>query len=281
MQTEKADRIQQLTDAALAQLSEALAAGQSETLKRYLNAMARFYRYSFGNQLLIAFQRPNATHVAGFQTWKKFNRFVKRGEKGILIIAPVVRKIAEAKVTDPLSESAEPTSDVHLKIRKLVGFTTAHVFDYSQTDGQPLPDFAQVSGDPAEHTAKLKSVVASNHIALEYASNIAGAQGMSSGGKITILSGLQPAAEFSVIAHELAHELLHRGERRHQTSKKVRETEAEAVAFIVCQAINLETGSASADYIQLYSGDRETLAESLSHIRDAASTILSGLLPSS
>jgi len=76
-----------------------------------------------------------------------------------------------------------------------------------------------------------------------------------------------------------AHELLHRREHPHQTSKTVRETEAEAMIFIVCLAINLETGSASADYIELYSGDRETFAESFSHIRDAASTILSRLLP--
>lgn len=134
-----------------------------------------------------------------------------------------------------------------------------------------------MTGDPADRTARLKSFIADKGIALEYALSLGGAQGLSCGNKIQVLLGLEPATEFSVLAHELAHELLHRGERRHHTSKKVRETEAEAVAFVVCQAVGLETGTAASDYIQLYSGDRDTLAESLALVRDVASDIIAAI----
>ncbi len=278
MQTEKAERIQQLTDAALQQLSDALAAGKSEALKRYLTAMAKFHRYSFGNQLLIAFQRPDATHVAGFQTWKKLGRYVRAGEKGILIIAPVVRRVAKAEAVTVPADQPSPTEETEL--RPVVGFTGAYVFDISQTDGQPLPEFARVAGDPADYTVRLKALVAAKGIALEVATDLGGAKGVSLGGRVVMLLGLGEAEEFSVLAHELAHELLHRGERRHQVSKKVRETEAEAVAFVVCQSIGLATGTAASDYIQLYNGDRETLAESLAHIRDAAAEIIAAIQPS-
>jgi hypothetical protein len=273
MQTEKAERIQQLTDAALQQLSDSLAVGRSEALKRYLTAMAKFHRYSFGNQLLIAFQRPDATHVAGFQTWKKLGRYVKAGEKGILIIAPVKRRVAKAELV-PADGGSDGEAEASADLVRVVSFTGAYVFDISQTDGQPLPEFAKVSGEPADYTARLKALIAAKGIGFEYATSLGGAQGLSCGNRIQLLLGLEPATEFSVLAHELAHELLHRGERRRQVSKKVRETEAEAVAFVVCQSIGLETGTAASDYIQLYNGDRDTLAESLTHIRDTASEII-------
>ena len=276
MQTEKAERIQQLTDDALRQLSDALSAGKSDALKRYLSAMAKFHRYSFGNQLLIAFQRPDATHVAGFNTWKKLGRYVKAGEKGIIIIAPMKRRVAKAEL---VTASGSGDTEAHEDVTRVVGFTGAYVFDVTQTDGQPLPEFAKVAGDPADHTARLKSFISDKGIALEYAMSLGGAQGLSCGNKVQVLLGLEPATEYSVLAHELAHELLHRGERRRQTSKKVRETEAEAVAFVVCQAVGLETGTAASDYIQLYSGDQETLAESLAAIRNVASEIIAAVEP--
>ena len=103
---------------------------------------------------------------------------------------------------------------------------------------------------------------------------IAPARGMSSGGKITLLPGQSPAEEFSTLAHELAHELLYRGNRRSATSRRIRETEAEATAFVVCHAIRLETGSAATDYIQLWNCDAQLLTESLAYIRQAASQML-------
>jgi hypothetical protein len=92
-----------------------------------------------------------------------------------------------------------------------------------------------------------------------------------------LLPGQAPAEDFSTLAHEVAHELMHRDERRASTSKRSRETEAEAVAFVVCQAIGLETGSAAQDYIQLYEGDAKLLAESLEHIQQTATRIFNAI----
>jgi hypothetical protein len=272
MQNQRSELIAQMTSGALTKLQEELSQGKSECLKRYLQTMSKFYRYSFGNQLLIAFQKPDATHVAGFHAWKKFNRFVMKGEKGIMILAPVLRKVAKAEVHD--GDGIKDTRDV----AQLVNVRTAYVFDISQTEGEPLAEFASVKGDPARHLERLKELVAVKGIALEYAPNLGGAFGLSSGGRIQLLSGLGSAQEFCVLTHELAHELLHHGERRKETTKTIRETEAEAVSFVVAHSIGLEQSTASSDYIQLYRGDTETLSESLSFIRTIASEIITTLL---
>ena len=107
----------------------------------------------------------------------------------------------------------------------------------------------------------------------------AGGTSLSHGGKITLLSGMQPAEEFSTLTHEIAHEMLHRGDRRTMTTKKVRETEAEAVAFVVCQSVGLQNGTAPADYIQLWHGDANLLRESLQVVQQTAAVILGGIAP--
>lgn len=258
-----------MTSDALAQLGLLLAEGKSEALTTYLTAMAKFHRYSFCNQLLIAFQTGGrATRVAGFNAWRKLHRFVKKGEKGIVIMAPVTRVVGTVKQRD--EDDAEASAD----LRSIVNVKPVYVFDISQTDGQPLPEFASVRGDPKGYTSKLKSLLASKSIGLEYASNIGGALGASSGQKIRILQGLDPAEEFAVLVHELAHAMLHAGKRGSEVSRTIRETEAEAVAFVVCQAVGLHSGTAASDYIQLYRGDGKTLAESLNAIRDTASEII-------
>jgi hypothetical protein len=86
----KRDDILKLSEQALSQLTEALEQGQSDAMLAYLKTLSRFHNYSFGNVLLIAFQRPNATQVAGFHAWKKLGRFVRKGERGICILAPMV-----------------------------------------------------------------------------------------------------------------------------------------------------------------------------------------------
>jgi hypothetical protein len=256
-----------LSEDALTRLMDALERGQSDALKTYLAVAARFHRYSWGNCLLIYSQRPDATHVAGFHAWVKMRRFVRKGEKGIVILAPMVGK----KRTDD-----ELTEDEHTR---LYGFRTAHVFDVSQTEGEPLPDFATVKGDPQGYTERLQTFISSKSIALEYSDRIAPAKGISSGGTITLLPNLNPAEQFSVLVHEMAHELLHKAARRTETSHTVRETEAEAVAFVVSSAIGLDVNSASSDYIQLHAGDKSTLAESLALVQQAAADILHAIAP--
>ena len=117
-----------------------------------------------------------------------------------------------------------------------------------------------MNGDPRGYRDRLGKFVTEQGIALEYSEEIAPARGMSEGGKITLLPGQSPAEEFATLAHEFAHEMMHRTERRSSTSKRVRETEAESVAFVVCSAIGLETGTAAQYYIGLYGGDESSLA---------------------
>jgi len=259
------DNAKKLADDALNVLANALDAGQSDALKTYLATMAKFHHYSWGNVLLIATQKPNATHVAGYRAWQKLDRHVRKGEKGIVILAPmVVRKKADG----------EETEDVQTRV---FGFRAAHVFDISQTEGAPLPEFATVKGDPRDYTLRLKAAIRDHGITLEYTSDIYPALGCSTGGRIQIQPFLPAAAEFSVLVHEYAHELLHSGERRYDTTRQVRETEAEAVSFVVCSAIGLDTNTAASDYIQLYDGTTETLAESLQLIQQTAATIITQL----
>ena len=265
-------KVRGIAEEALQRLSADLAAGRSESLHQYLAAMGRFHRYSWNNVLLIAAQKPTATRVAGYQTWQQLGRWVKRGEKSITIIAPVVSARPQSEVTGSREQTPEET-------RRVSGFRAAHVFDVDQTEGRPLPALAKTSGDPREFTEKLKAFVARQGIALEYDRSIAPAQGMSSGGRIRLVPDLPAAEEFSVLAHETAHELLHHKAERATLDKTVLETQAEAVAFVICQGVGLDTHSAAADYIALYKGDAKTLAQSLAAVQETASRMLKDLLP--
>ena len=113
-------------------------------------------------------------------------------------------------------------------------------------------------------------------MAVEYADDLGGALGTSSGGRIRLLNGLSPAVEFTTLVHEHAHELLHRTDDR-PASRDTRELEAEAVAFVVAGAVGLDTADASRNYIHLYRGDRDALAGSLDRIQCAASVILAAV----
>jgi hypothetical protein len=110
----------------------------------------------------------------------------------------------------------------------LYGFRGVYVFDVTQTEGKELPRLAEVNGDVSGYRERLFKFVESQSVELRLSERIAPAKGLSHGGKITLLSGMQPAEEFSTLTHEIAHEMLHRGDRRTLTTKQVRETEAEA-----------------------------------------------------
>ena len=271
-----ADNIRKKAEDALNQLAGELEAGKSEALQNYLATMGRFHRYSWGNVLLIGSQRPTATHVAGYHTWQDLGRHVKTGEKGIMIFAPILVKEREKSPPAPIPDrTATKQNDAF----RLTGFRTAFVFDVEQTEGKPLPQFVKTTGDPREFADKLKAFVAKQGIAIEYDKSITPAQGVSYGGKIRLIPGLQPAEEFSVLAHELAHEMLHHTKDETRLPKVFEETQAEAVAYVVSRGVGLETNSAAADYIALYKGDKKTLAESLSAIQETSSRILDELLP--
>ena len=231
-----ADDLKKLTNESLQQLAALLEQGRSERLTSLLQTMARFHRYSLHNVCLIMAQRPTATRVAGFHAWRTLGRFVRKGEKGIAILAPIVKRQRE--------ESDDDDS------KAVVGFRTAYVFDVQQTDGAPLPEAAEPGGDPGAKTAALKAAITAAGINIDYGDDLGGALGLSCGGRIRILTGLQPAPEFMVLVHEYAHELLHRATDR-PASRDIRVLEADAVAFIVGHAIGLGVADSSRDYIEL------------------------------
>ena len=263
---------QELIAANIKLLIDQLEAGQSDALTNYLTAMSRFHNYSFGNVLEIARQMPTATRVAGFWTWKNMGRNVNAGAKGIRILAPMVgiRRKKDKEAEKDITKQNE---------RVLLGFRNAYVFDVSQTNGVDLPTMHEVRGEPGENIERLAAFLKEQDIQLVYRDDLQGALGKSYGGRIAILSGQSKAEEFSTLVHETAHEMMHKAERRTATTKTIRETEAEAVAFVIGKAIGLITGSASADYIQLYQGNASLLAESLEVIQQTANVILAALEP--
>ena len=254
-------------------LIEQLDAGHSDALTAYLNAMSRFHNYSFGNILEIARQKPDATPQPGLYAWNQLGRKVKKGERGIRILAPII-----GVKRKPKEEAEKDITKQNQAI--LVGFRAAYVFDVSQTDGAELPAMREVNGDVGENRDRLLSFIEKQGIELVFTEKIAPALGMSYGGRIAVLPGQSKAEEFSTLVHELAHEMLHKAERRTTTIKVVRETEAEAIAFVIGKAVGLEAGTASADYIHLYHGNASLLAESLEVIQQTSAVILAALEPS-
>jgi hypothetical protein len=262
----KREEVGDVVQRGIDELSEALAAGKSDRLKAYLAVMARFHKYSFQNCVLIWSQFSEATFVQGFHAWKKLGRSVKKGAKGIGIIAPMVyRSKDERKAT----EAGE---------KVIRGFKVVHVFDISQTEGDDLPEFATISGDPGNNIAAVEQLIRSHGIELLYEDIEGGADGLSKKGTIVIANDLPPARVMLTLIHELSHEFLHASsERRRETTKTVRETEAEAVAFVVGSALGVDCVDHSSDYIQLYNGNAELLAQSMEHIQKTAARILEGI----
>lgn len=230
------DRACQLITSALDQLSAALAAGHSASLTAVLSTMARFHPYSWSNQLLIGAQRPEATRVAGFRTWLSLGRTVRRGEKGIAILAPLLRRgRVEADGEDDRGE------------RRLAGFRVVFVFDLSQTDGDPLPEFTAASGDPGAATGRSSS--GSSRAASRADGSAALSErllrsGPAYGGRIEVRDDIDQAETLTTLLHEAAHELLHRDPTIGRPTHVVRELEADAVACVVAESLGLRARSA-------------------------------------
>jgi antirestriction protein ArdC len=262
----KRDELKKAAREALEKLIRDVEAGISETLKGYLKAMGRFHRYSVGNAILIGLQKPDATHVAGFRAWQQLGRHVKKGEHGIAIMAPIVWRRKSRGDADK-QRHEDPDNEI------VSTFKAAYVFDISQTEGKPLPEFARAKGDPGAYLERLEGFIMGRGIKLERG-DLRIAEGISVGGTILLKASLAPAEEFSTMVHELAHEMLHQDPANRPKDKTVREAEAEAVAYVVCQGIGLDANTASSDYIQLYNGDKKTLLASLERIQRTAGEIL-------
>src|SRR5260370_12783719 len=150
------ENIKKATNQAIEQLVEALNAGHSEALTRYLAAMAKFRAYSFLNVLLILKQCPNAGRVAGYRTWQSFGRQVRQGEKGIMILAPIFRKRTETSDESNTTEEA----------RRVAGFRAVYVWDEQQTTGKELPQIGRATRAPSFYLARLEGFVRASSVRL-------------------------------------------------------------------------------------------------------------------
>jgi antirestriction protein ArdC len=257
----------------LLQLEQAVAGIQdSETFRAYLTAQARFHQYSWGNVLLIS-QYPGATRVAGYRTWQSLDRQVKKGEKGIRIIAPAYYRKKE--------RDEQTGEDVE---RQVTFFRSASVFDVSQTDGAPLPEIAVPVLDSqagAELYASLEGVALTEglRVTIGHDSFLQRAQMMGFYEPDSRAIYLREAAQLQktkTLAHELAHHFA-----RHQVSGAESETEAEAVSYVVLAHHGLDSGERSFPYIATWSKDKAVLKAALATIQTVSTTILDRLNPDS
>jgi hypothetical protein len=231
------------------QLREGVAAlTSSEAWLAYLQAMRRFHTYSAGNVMLILAQRPDATRVAGFDTWRSFGRHVKKGKgSGIAIFAPLVRKV----------EDKDETTDEVTTVRAISGFRIVYVYDVSDTEGEELPGAAVrpvlVEGEAPEGMWDyLAERIADAGFSLGLADDLdghPGANGITDFATHTVTiatAGRSPASQCRTLAHELAHVCLHAD---HTTPRHVAEVEAESVAFLVADAWGLDGSAYTVPYI--------------------------------
>ncbi|MHB1785643.1 MAG: ArdC-like ssDNA-binding domain-containing protein [Acidimicrobiales bacterium] len=241
----------------------------SDDWRRYLDCQSRFHRYSFNNVLLIAAQRHEASQVAGFNAWRKLNRIVRKGEKAIWILAPMVHKNTAAKDGDD--------------DRVIRGFKYVAVFDISQTDGEELPSVcSKLSGDGSAG-CYLQLVSAARCIGF-YVED-AELPGSVNGDcafdlhRIRVEVTNAPAQRVKTLAHEIAHAMLH----EHERDRALAELEAESAAYVVCQSLGLDTSDYSFGYVATWAGGSEQaitgIKASCERIQKTAATILRSLDP--
>lgn len=221
-----------------------------------------FHDYSFGNTILIWFQKNDATLCAGYHDWLKHKRYVKKGEHGISILAPMFFK-AKREVEGDNGEVEETEVPV-------TRFRVVTTFDVSQTDGEPLElgHSDKITGDcqlAIEQVSKLFDypVIYSNGIE----------NGHTDGKQITLSERGNHLAMLATYFHELAHAQLHFGDNRKELSSEVRELEAEAVSYIVCASLGIDNDKARY-YIGNWHGNAEKLGNSGSKIIKTAEKIV-------
>ena len=266
----------------------------SERYADYLKTMSRFHRYSTRNTVLIHMQRPNATHVAGFQAWiNKFGRHVRKGEKSIKILAPVpFVKREEKEKLDPdtrlpiIGEDGLPV--VEYSERRLARFKVTSVFDLSQTDGKPLPTLAQdLTGNVEQYTAFLDALHAVSPLPIVFEALPEDTDGTCRfGNEIEIRSGMSEIQTVCAVIHEITHAKLHDstlvvdedGDAKPK-DRRTEEVEAESVSYAVCQYFGIETGDSSFGYLAEWSRTRDLkeLNASLDTIRVTAADLIDAI----
>jgi antirestriction protein ArdC len=245
---------------------------ESEAWQAWLRVQRRFHRYSWGNALLINLQRPDATQVAGFHSWLRLGRHVRKGEKGIAIFAPIVNRVhAEDPVTgeDTVITTAPKT------------FRIAYVFDLAQTDGEELPALPVNKLHGADLDGlypRLLNVAESIGFSVQ-AIELDGSRNGDCNHDhrlIRIESRNEPCQQVKTLAHELAHAILHGV--RDELSRELAELEAESVAYIVCADLGIDSSEYSFGYLASWSGGgddaRNAISDSAGRIQLAVGLIL-------
>ncbi|MCL6531586.1 hypothetical protein Mlute_00022 [Meiothermus luteus] len=257
----KADALMESIKGWVEQLAAELQEGQTQGFLAFLEKAGRFHRYSARNVLLIHQQRPEATLVAGMKRWNELGRRVRKGERGIAILAPSLKRV---EVVD------EETQEVREE-RKLVGFHTTYVFDIAQTEGEPLkPQTEEIPQGPALY-ARLKVVCP---VGVQEGLLPGGALGKTNGKRIVLAADQGYTSKAETLLHEWAHTLLHFGGMN--LPREVEELEAEAVAYAVGRELGLPM-STSRDYILHWRGTVEALEASLERLQEVARQILSAI----
>ncbi|RME54300.1 ImmA/IrrE family metallo-endopeptidase [Candidatus Woesearchaeota archaeon] len=224
---------------------------RSTFFKDYLNVMSRFWNYSHYNQLLIYFQYPKATKVAGYTTWKRLNRKIKKGEKAIKILAPII-----------------------IEDDEIIYFKPVSVFDISQTKGEPLPRLdIDIKGESKRHWLNnLLSYCSDTGIKVTFKELNDNFYGFNRGNTIVINSSKSINTQINTLVHELAHALMHKDSK---CSTKTKEIQAEAVAYVVCKTIGLEPKSFN--YLAIYDAGKENILDNLEIISKFSKKILDAI----
>ena len=275
------------------QMAEKLEAGvkdvfQGENYKAYLDFCAKMPRYSVNNQILIMMQKPDATMCQSFTGWKEMGRFVKKGEKGIRVMAPAPYKMEReqdkigADGKPVLDQDGEPVKEV-VEI-KVNAFKPVSTFDISQTDGEPVPRLGvdELTGSVEGYATLMEAIKQASPVPISFESIASGAKGYFhvEENRIAIQEGMSEAQTVKTALHEASHATLHNKEAQSRDSDKKsrnqKECEAESVAYVVCQHYGIDTAEYSFPYVAGWSSDKEVpeLKSSLDTIRRAAADLI-------
>ena len=288
-----AEKLKEITDRLEQGITELF---DSERYKEYLRVMSKFHNYSFNNTLLIAMQKPDASLIAGFNSWKnQFQRNVKKGEKGIKIIAPSPFKIKqETEKIDPqtqkpvIGRDGKPVTEE--KEITIPAYKVVSVFDVSQTEGRELPNIAvdALTGDVEQYKDFFAALEKTSPVPMGFEKIESGAHGYYhlEDKRIALDEGMSELQTLKTAIHEIAHAKLHdidlnapKDEQQPRVDRRTREVEAESVAYTVCQHYGLDTSDYSFGYVAGWSSGRELaeLKSSLETIRSAAADIINSI----
>lgn len=266
---------------------------ESEKYKTYLNTMSKFHNYSFNNTMLIAMQKPDATLVAGFKAWQKnFDRHVKKGEKGIRILAPAPYKIKEERdKIDPVTQELLLDKDGNPQKEEveitIPAFRAVSVFDVAQTDGKPIPEPAakELLSDVEGYQDMIRAVEAISPVPIELEEIAGDSKGYydREAKRIAVQENMSESQTLKTMIHEVAHSKLHSKEveqdEQMKKDRNTKEVEAESIAYTVCQHFGIDTSDYSFGYIAGWSSGRDTkeLRASMDTIRRTASELITGI----